>query len=250
MNRRNRKSDLLLDLFARVAILEGVAGVAPGTWTGRGDAYSVARGVQAARTALPGAPEAWFVTGATPVLDALRAGAARTDDAEDVVMAVLDGSSRSADVVGGALYDAGKRIAGPTPALCDATNYLGWHASCRGSEAARRTRRIDLDAKVPEREWQAKDAGDRLDEVAASPASRAWILSVLEQVWAKAPTKLNVARMWLDDPSRTAVSIALELGYGLSAGGSPYVSAIIRDIPVVVRKNMSGHDVRLMTEGF
>ena len=247
-------SDRSLELLARLGILSGVAGVMPRAWTGRGDAYSLMRGMKQARAALPLVADEWFVVESAVLVDAIREGSAGSESAQDVEDAVIDilcGFSRSENVEGGQLYDMGRKLA-PAPRLSTAVSYLQRHAAHRVWR--RGSVYVEAVAHVPEVEWQAKDVGARLDEVSGD---RRWIMAALEAAWRTAPGKLAIAKVWLSDPSLSAVDVARAMGHGEQdevcwidgTGSATYVAKVLRTIPATVRDAVPAGVAKYVADG-
>lgn len=235
--------DRLLESCARLLVLEGMAGVEPRTYVGRGDSYALDRGMKQARAALPGLSPEWFDMGTTVLLEAIRAGAVKSataEDVEDLVGQILGGLSRS-EGVHGELYDVGRKLG--VARLVDVASRVRFHAACRVSGRDRELVQsvpVLPDVAVPE-------SGAAREQLLRSGGDLTWVSQALEMAWVRSPGRLAIARVWLSDVGQSAVQVARVAGHGEGSddcwidktGSATYVSQIIRNIPKAVSSHLS-----------
>lgn len=201
---------VLLDLYARLSIMEGIAGEDPKTWTGRGDVANLMLGIALAQKALPGLHATWFSLSKTPLIDAMQKAAiakgASPEDVEDTLSDVLGGLSRPPNIVGGELYNIGTLPR--STSLAFAANCLSFHTYHRVGAASRKVRNIPSDFCLP----QVKSVADRAVDFWGSPEWKEWMTSLVIKEFATSPSKLQVILTWLEDTDQTSAEIAAKLG--------------------------------------
>lgn len=131
-----------LDAFARIAVMEGIAGIQPWTWAKAG-----LRGLALAQKALPNLDEEWFSPGDTGVVNAMFAAAKGTgvdrETALDLVQSILSGATLTTK--GGEPYAVGKYLAKENDfALSRARSLLSLHARQRAQAEGRGPKNVSL----------------------------------------------------------------------------------------------------------
>lgn len=205
---RRRSLDLMLDFHVRLAALEGVAGVAPGTWTRNPSA-----GLVLAKAALPGKVDGWFEPG-TAMVDAIRTSVLSIEgttaaDAEDVLSSILSGESRSAAVKGGELHDLGRKY-GTRLTLVKLKACLERHARHR---VARPKGTVESVEVLPDVASPTVDLADAAVRLAGDDATRAWLVWVWRREYVGCPNKLAILEAWAEDFDQSVMTVAKRLGY-------------------------------------
>ena len=238
MSRLPSSSDLLLDIYARLSVMEGIAGASPGSWIGRGDGFSLHAGLAVARAALPTLGSAWFVLDATPLLASLRRGALREGEcADDLIMAILSGLSRRG-VEGGELYEVGAR---GVLTVSQAAHWLGRHAVHRVS------RRMVEEVEVPsDMVWESEARDVRM---CVASLSREWMEAVVRERYAKAPNALAMMLVWVADPSLSASQIAAAVGYEPGKEDFTYINRLQRKTLEMFRAGLPASVVNYVEAG-
>lgn len=251
MNMIARICNTQLDMTLRAAILEGVAGVTPRTWS----RLHGAKGLELAAQALLDLdldPE-WFAFSDTGTCTAIlrgahaggRGGKLSPEAAEDILQAIIGGLTLSTP--GGEPYAVGKTLAhsGRKPSLSEAQGMLARHAKGRVISEGRKDPGVSLtqdleDGGAAERDLPSS-TGNRSDkelfaDLLAGPKGphvARIIQDKMYQVYPKDSSKRAIFDKWLEDPTKSAVTIATELGKLFTnekAESATYVSRILRDI--------------------
>lgn len=239
--------DAYNDQAIRVGILEGIAGVHPGTWGSKGTV-----GIHLAQRALPDFPVEWFDRN-TGTYRALYVVALRKlkkkDYAEDLVQQVIGGMTLTTP--GGELYSVGKVLAkegsrdlGHAKAMLlrhigqrsmSENRGEGWESSMVREDEDGGVSEMDV-ASTPDRE----DLIDAILWTVSSPEGINVYQSVrkfLQRKWPSAPSKMVIFDKIIENPNASDVQVARDLGHGendpepwIARGAATRISLIRREI--------------------
>lgn len=203
-------SEIALDILIRTSILEGLAGVRPGTWGRLGT-----RGLDLAAKALPHLPPEWTAREDQGLYRGLLKTVSSKlprERADDLVQEILSGLTRN--VPGGELYDIGKAQARERhPSLKSAQRWLlrhGWQRAHAKSRSDSRIEEVDLEAIPAPEETGSDDILDFLlfTERGEQFADGFWEVLLPELT----PGVRKVIETVLDHPDATNTAIGRMLG--------------------------------------
>ena len=240
----SRTMNQALERLIRMGVLEGYAGVKPGTWTGCSNGWTLVQ------EAFPNLICKWWDESDLTLLKAIRSGVAsrelRKEDREDLVEEIVAGLTAQ----NGEAYKVGvwfgklKWIGLTGVATC--LKQHGWH---RGISAVRDAPREELRATV---EMEAVDE-ETLDVFLHTHREAIWrlIRSDLSTMWGTAPARMALFDAIIANPDLGDVALARALGHGEgtkeswidwtgAATGISRTRRMIRDtIPEIIRRNPS-----------
>lgn len=208
--------DRELDKLIRILILEGVAGVRPGSWSRQRS------GLVMAREALLALDERWFDLSAPVFLECLRkslqASGLRPELQEEVLMDLLGVQSHR-------LYHIGQS----KPAFWSARGTLARQGFQRGLDVRKKEANVihpmPVEAEMP------------LDLEVSFPDEKeafSFLRTLVQEMWGNAPGKLEILLTLLDHPDWSNRQVAAHLGKmapcaATGGEGSTYVSRVIRE---------------------
>jgi hypothetical protein len=204
-----------LDLFARLQVLEGAAGVGDGDWT-----KNLSRGLKAAQDALPDIDPEWFqpsdlyTTLVNKVRRMLVSGKVTDEDPEGVVNRLLAGMQISGKKVEPPLYTAGEKarsgiLSGHENPGSMGAGFAGKWFENAGLDLVRsRLRHITKHDKHREKfvDLDTKTQLSVLTELFLDPHSRLGkkIREEMRESWERMdPAQERAANAWLDEIERT-----------------------------------------------
>jgi hypothetical protein len=247
---------LLMDMMARLALMEGIAGVPVGKWK---NIQPLALGLEVAEEHFTSEGQyldsEWFSTRSARLYKAIYFAALRIlkdrDGAEELVQEILGGMSRAKTVEGGQLYDLGKRVLRQKPDFDYAIALMTKHTKQRAISRLRGQKEDSLTMDTEDGGQQVRDVPTAVDTdsvqdqifefLASAEGANVWNLlrQKLKIKWSRAPNKLTILDAIIENPNRKDTDIARNFGpkvpdnspgSWIQGGAATYVSKIRREV--------------------